>query len=285
MTKAISIATAIHLSAFFASASAAALALSGAMTPAYGAQEQGSRGNNESMRRPPAFLSNREPFEQRWRAAKEATLLTSVNAAEKASRATSAQREASASSDGPDRAKRKSAKASKCQASPLSPDEIEALIEETAVKHGVNADFAKAISWVESRFDRDRNSLKGARGPMQLMPATAARFQVRDICDPAQNIEGGVKYLRALLNEFQNPILAAAAYNAGESRIYEYGGVPPFRETVNYVAKVLNHQLGVSLPTSKKKVSPPPSQPLAAQASPALQADKSGEFINGVMHF
>ncbi len=88
---------------------------------------------------------------------------------------------------------------------------------------------------------------------MQLIPETAARFGVQDICDPAQNIEGGMKYLRFLLDEFQNPLLVAAAYNSGEGRIYEYGGVPPFQETVGYVAKVVNFQLGLPMPTGKRK--------------------------------
>ncbi|TIR62696.1 MAG: lytic transglycosylase domain-containing protein, partial [Mesorhizobium sp.] len=100
-----------------------------------------------------------------------------------------------------------------CGPSPLSATEIKSLVVETARRHKVDEVFATAIAWAESGFDRIRNSNKGARGPMQLMPATAERFGVRDVCDPAQNIEGGMKYLRVLLNEFQNPLLVAAAYN------------------------------------------------------------------------
>ena len=116
---------------------------------------------------------------------------------------------------------------------------------EAAQRHGVDPGFAVAIVAAESDFDRDRNSPKGARGPMQLMPATAARFGVSDLCEPAANIDAGVRYLRTASRRVQAiRLLAAAAYNAGEDRIYEYGGIPPFPETVSYVAKVVNHQLG-----------------------------------------
>ena len=76
--------------------------------------------------------------------------------------------------------------------------------------------LAVAVAMAESRLDRLRNSPKGARGPMQLIPETAARFGVTDICDPEENIDAGVRYLRELSGEFRNPLLIAAAYNAGE---------------------------------------------------------------------
>lgn len=132
-----------------------------------------------------------------------------------------------------------------CGPSPASPEEIRQLVTEAAQRHGVDPTFALAIASAESNFDRNRNSPKGARGPMQLMPATASRFGVEDVCDPAANIEGGVRYLSQLTEEFRNPLLVAAAYNAGEGRVREYGGIPPFRETVGYVAKVVNYQLGL----------------------------------------
>jgi len=131
-----------------------------------------------------------------------------------------------------------------CGSSPASPEDIRLLVIDAAQRHGVDSTFALAIASAESNFDQTRNSPKGARGPMQLMPATANRFDVKDVCDPASNIEGGVRYLRLLIDEFRNPLLVAAAYNAGEGRIREYGGIPPFNETVGYVAKVVNYQLG-----------------------------------------
>ncbi|RWC52459.1 MAG: lytic transglycosylase domain-containing protein, partial [Mesorhizobium sp.] len=82
-----------------------------------------------------------------------------------------------------------------CGPSPLSPSEIKKLVVDAARRHKVDEVFATAIAWAESGFDQTRDSDKGARGPMQLMPAIAERFQVEDICDPQQNIEGGMKYL------------------------------------------------------------------------------------------
>lgn len=175
-----------------------------------------------------------------------------------------------------------------CGASPMTPEEIKALVVETARRHKVDEGFAVAITWAESRFDEVRNSPKGARGPMQLIPDTATRFGVADICDPAQNIEGGIKYLRFLLDEFQNPVLVAAAYNSGENRIYEYGGVPPFQETVGYVAKVLNFQLGLPMPTGKRQAGNVVREAAAtntANGSGVIAVEKTGKFVGGVMHF
>lgn len=172
-----------------------------------------------------------------------------------------------------------------CGPSPIEPAEIKVLVEEAATQHGVDPGFAIAIVAVESDFDRDRNSPKGARGPMQLMPATADRFDIDEVCDPASNIDGGVRYLRTLLDEFGNPLLAAAAYNAGEHRIYEYGGIPPFAETISYVAKVVNHQLGLELPPARKKARRPGTANDEAPDVGVVAPKKTGTFVAGVMHF
>lgn len=176
-----------------------------------------------------------------------------------------------------------------CGPSPLNPEEVKSLVVQTARKYRVDEVFATAIAWAESGFDQSRNSPKGARGPMQLMPATAARFGVKDICDPAQNIEGGMKYLRFLLDEFQNPLLVAAAYNSGEQRIYQHGGIPPFQETVGYVAKVVNYQLGLPMPSAKGKARPAAPQAVsdASDSGDAgvIAVKKTGKFVGGVMHF
>ena len=177
-----------------------------------------------------------------------------------------------------------------CGPSPLSPEEVKSLVVQTARKFRVDEVFATAIAWAESGFDQSRNSPKGARGPMQLMPATAARFGVKDICDPAQNIEGGMKYLRFLLDEFQNPLLVAAAYNSGEQRIYQHGGIPPFQETVGYVAKVVNYQLGLPMPSAKGKARPAAAAQAVSDASDSgdagvIAVKKTGKFVGGVMHF
>jgi len=176
-----------------------------------------------------------------------------------------------------------------CGPSLLGPNEIKALVVQTARKYGVDEVFATAIAWAESGFDQSRNSPKGARGPMQLIPATAARFGVTDICDPAQNIEGGMKYLRVLLDEFQNPLLVAAAYNSGEQRIYEHGGIPPFKETVGYVAKVVNYQLGLPMLSAKGKARTAAPQAVSDARDRGdvgvITVKKTGTFVGGVMHF
>jgi hypothetical protein len=90
-----------------------------------------------------------------------------------------------------------------------------------------------------------------------------------------------------LLEEFKNPLLAAAAYNSGEGRIYEHGGIPPFQETVAYVAKVLNRQIGVAMPTPRRKKQSTPSPVASAPGEPTgvIPHEKRGKFVGGVMHF
>ena len=171
-----------------------------------------------------------------------------------------------------------------CGPSPVEPIGIKTMVQQAAIRHGVDPGFAVAIVANESNFDRDRNSPKGARGPMQLMPATAERFDVDEVCDPVANIDGGVRYLRTLLDEFGNPLLAAAAYNAGEHRIYEYGGIPPFAETVSYVAKVVNHQLGLPMPSARKAGVPRAVRDVTGEVG-VIAPKKTGSFVAGVMHF
>jgi len=173
-----------------------------------------------------------------------------------------------------------------CGPSPATPAEIARLVIEASQRHNVDAGFAVAVVTAESRFDRLRNSPKGARGPMQLMPATAERFGVADICDPEQNIDGGVRYLRALTDEFRNPLLVAAAYNAGEGRVREYGGIPPFKETIGYVAEVLNIQMG--LEGRRATASEPRDVADEQRSGPArgvITSRERRQWVGGVMHF
>lgn len=161
-------------------------------------------------------------------------------------------------SAGPDRTKTVHTRApssapAPCGPSSMSVDDVKALVVDRAGRYEVNPDLALAIAWTESRFDRVRNSPGGARGPMQLMPDTARLLNVIDVCDPVQNIDGGIRHLRALLDEFKNPIIAAAAYNAGAKAIHDNGGVPAYPETVRYVASVINHQLGLTFTTEPTK--------------------------------
>ena len=112
-------------------------------------------------------------------------------------------------------------------------------ILDAGAAHGVSSELIKAVIQVESEFDRLAVSSKGAQGLMQLMPFTARRFGVADPFDPRQNIFGGVQYLRVLLDMFNgNVALALAGYNAGENAVTRYGGIPPYRETQNYVDKI-----------------------------------------------
>jgi soluble lytic murein transglycosylase-like protein len=114
------------------------------------------------------------------------------------------------------------------------------LIHQTAVRHGLHPELIQAVIDVESNFDPNALSNKGAQGLMQLMPATAERFGVSNPYNPADNVDGGTRYLRYLLDLFEgDKRLALAAYNAGENRVLAAGGVPPYRETRNYVARVL----------------------------------------------
>jgi hypothetical protein len=112
-------------------------------------------------------------------------------------------------------------------------------IAAAASLHGVEVALVRAIIQVESSFDHLAVSSKGAQGLMQLMPDTARRMGVTNAFDPRQNIFGGVRYLRFLLDLFRGDIgLASAAYNAGENAVIRYNGVPPYKETRNYVQKV-----------------------------------------------
>jgi hypothetical protein len=112
-------------------------------------------------------------------------------------------------------------------------------INAAAALHGVSRDLVRAVIQVESAFDSRAVSTAGARGLMQLMPATARRLGVTDSFDARQNIFAGTRYLRILLDAYREDVsLAAAAYNAGENAVARYGGIPPFRETQDYVRKV-----------------------------------------------
>jgi soluble lytic murein transglycosylase-like protein len=115
----------------------------------------------------------------------------------------------------------------------------EDLILRHAAEHDVSADLVRAVIQVESGFNPRARSVKGAMGLMQLMPATARELGVTDAYDPAQNIRGGVAYLKQLLTQFDSNVeLALAAYNAGPGAVNRYGSVPPYRETRSYVIKV-----------------------------------------------
>jgi soluble lytic murein transglycosylase-like protein len=119
------------------------------------------------------------------------------------------------------------------------------LIAGAADRHQLDPALLTAVAMVESAFDPLAVSPKGAQGLLQLMPATADRFGVRDAFDAAQNVEAGATYLRWLLERFEGDTsLALAGYNAGEAAVDRHRGIPPYRETRSYVSKVLAGMTG-----------------------------------------
>lgn len=129
----------------------------------------------------------------------------------------------------------------KLEASGLSCSaDLDAIFNEAASKYGVDAKFLKAIAKCESDFSTECTSRSGAMGIMQLMPQTAASLGVTNAYDPYQNIMGGARYISEKLTQYNgDKSLALAAYNAGSGNVAKYGGIPPFKETQNYVAKVM----------------------------------------------
>jgi len=121
---------------------------------------------------------------------------------------------------------------------PSANPQVRAMVEETAKNLDVSPLLVDSVIQVESNYNPYAISPKGAQGLMQLMPGTARRFGVKNSFDPQQNIEGGVRYLKFLQETFQDDRLAVAAYNAGEKAVAKYKNVPPYPETIGYVAKV-----------------------------------------------
>ena len=157
------------------------------------------------------------------------------------------------------------------------------LIRQAAQQYGVSEGLVKAIMHTESGFNINARSPVGAQGLMQLMPATARRFNVSNAYDPQQNIFGGVKYLSWLLKRFNGDSrLAIAAYNAGEGNVDKYGGIPPFRETQDYVRRVTSrlqnlYSSGLGTPLSDSSSNPPSGQLLAQSANYATSTSNNPE--------
>ncbi len=158
--------------------------------------------------------------------------------------------------------------------------EYRELIWKTALKHGVHPDLVYAMAAVESNFNSRAISAKGALGLMQLMPETASRFGVSDPFDPADNVLGGVRYLRYLLDMFQgDPRLALAAYNAGENVVLASKKIPDYPETRRYVTKVLQ-LFGAKQPY----VPPTPRRPVAGGRGSEAPIHEFTD-ADGVVHY
>ena len=114
------------------------------------------------------------------------------------------------------------------------------IVQRVALDHGIDAGFIHAVIRAESNYDPFALSEKGAMGLMQLMPDTAIQYGVRNVFDPAQNIEGGTKYLKDLMRLYDDKTdLVLAAYNAGQEAVRKYGGIPRYKETQNYIDRVM----------------------------------------------
>jgi soluble lytic murein transglycosylase-like protein len=146
------------------------------------------------------------------------------------------------------------------------------LVETAAKRYNVDADLITSVIAVESNFDPKAVSRKNARGLMQLLPETAARLGVQNIDDPQENIDAGTRYLRELLQKYNNDlVLTLAAYNAGPERVQQYGHVPPFAETISYVRRVKRgYEKSKSKASTKSSAAKTPPTSGAGTTAPSL---------------
>jgi soluble lytic murein transglycosylase-like protein len=164
---------------------------------------------------------------------------------------------------------------------PETIDSFKVLVDAISSTHGVDPALVHAVIKTESNFNRWAVSRKGALGLMQLIPSTGRRYGVRDFFDPQQNISGGVRYLKFLLEKFNGNLdLSLAAYNAGENLVQKLGRIPAIPETVNYVHKV-RANYGKSGSVTTRAAAPPVVQ----EASPEPPKIYKVVDTRGVVHF
>jgi len=168
-------------------------------------------------------------------------------------------------------------------------EEVDRWVNSASDQHQVDPDLIRSVIKAESGFNSRAVSPKGAQGLMQLMPSTASQLGVTDAFAPEQNIEGGTRYLRDLLVLYNNDMAKAlAAYNAGPQRVAQYNGVPPYRETHAYVARVIKDfnrtKLAANPAKKNTKAAAPPAnarkQPGAAQTQPPAKPAKPTSVAN-----
>jgi soluble lytic murein transglycosylase-like protein len=162
---------------------------------------------------------------------------------------------------------------------PAPPSGIDEAVEQIAAQNSLSPEFLHSVIKVESNYNPYAVSNKGALGLMQLIPATARRFGVSNVFNPVENIQGGAKYLRYLLDLYNgNFPLALAAYNAGEAAVAKYGGIPPFKETQNYI-ELVGKQL-LMHPAPKPAAPPAPRPDGTARIVEVVEPDGSVHYVS-----
>lgn len=164
-----------------------------------------------------------------------------------------------------------------------NPAALVAAADRVAAQQALPPELVRSVIQVESNYNPNAVSSKGAHGLMQLIPATAHRFGVTDPLNPVENLQGGTKYLKYLLDLYHGDYsLALAAYNAGENSVARYGGIPPFRETQNYVAQVSRRSGLIKKPGRGTETKPKPAADSAggAHVVEVVQPDGTVRYVS-----